>query len=109
MVDKSSHVFPPSKTEDPQELLNNLWSCVQTAGPVFTQNARCSPKDDSYECSLQLAPGNLTPAVWAALTGLMRAYVKESGWKVERIARKKGHVALGISMSSASSSTSKKR
>jgi hypothetical protein len=102
-------MFPPVKTADPQELLNNLWGCVQAAGPVFTQSARCAPKDDSYECSLQLAPGSLTPAVWTALTGLMRAYAKESGWKIERLSRKKGHIALGISLSSASSSTSKKR
>ncbi len=94
---------------DPQELLNNLWGCVQAAGPIFTQNARCAPKGNSYECSLQLAPGNLTSEVWTALTGLIRAYAKESGWKVERLALKKGHIALDISLSSASSSRSKKR
>jgi hypothetical protein len=88
-------------------MLNNLWACVQAAGPVFTQNARCVPKDDSYECSLQLAPGNLTPAVWKSLSSLMRAYAKESGWRVSRLALKKGHVALGIAASKAESSASK--
>jgi hypothetical protein len=102
-------VFPPTETADAQELLNNMWSCVQAAGPVFTSNARCIPKDASYECSLQLAPGNLMPSVWSSLTSLMREYAKESGWKITRLALKKGHVALAISPSSASSNKSKNR
>lgn len=100
-------MFPPKVTSDPQELLNNIWSCVQAAGPVFTQNARCAPKGDSYECSLQLAPGNLTPAVQKTLTSLMRAYAKESGWKVERLGIRKGHVDLLVAASKAASSASK--
>lgn len=90
-------------------MLNNLWSCVQSAGPVFTENARCKPVGESYECSLQLAPGNLTPAVYTSLTSLMRAYARESGWKVDRLSLKKGYLALSISPSKAASSTSKKR
>jgi hypothetical protein len=102
-------VLSPKVTTNPQELLNSMWSCVQAAGPVFTENARCLPNGDSYECSLQLAPGNLTERVQKTLTSLMRAYAKESGWKVERLSIKKGYLALAISPSKAESNLSKKR
>jgi hypothetical protein len=96
-----------SKVRDPQELLSNLHSYVQSAGPVFTQNAQCRPVGESYECSLQLAPGNLTEAVQKTLTSLARAYVRESGWKVERLGIKKSYLALSISLSKAASKVSK--
>ena len=99
-------MFPPKRTANPQELLNNLWGSVQRAGPVFTEEARVAQDNNGHKCSMQLAPGALSEDVRLSLKKYMRSYAKESGWKLSNMRFERGYLAFSIEPSSALSSAS---
>ena len=101
-------MFPPKRTDNPQELLNNLWGSVQRAGPVFTESANIVPRGDKQMCFISLLPGELQPEVRRSLRRYMRSYAKESGWVLTDVRFERGYLAFSIEASSALSRTSQK-
>jgi hypothetical protein len=105
-------VFPPKPTPNYNELLNNLVQSVGRAGPVFTGNATQAPDGEGYRFTLQLLPGVIsnTPVgerVQKYLAQYMRAYARESGWRVKAVSFKRGYVAFAVAPSRARSSASR--
>ena len=95
-------------------LLNDLFSSVQRAGPVFTGQATLAPEGEGYKVTLQLAPGafnqnDVGARVQKALGGYIRAYLRESGWRTKGGSFKRGYFELCIAESRAESSSSQKR
>ena len=101
-------MFPPEHTDNPQELLNNLWGVVQRAGPVFTDEANIVPRGDKQGCFITLLPGQLQPDLRRSLHRFMRAYAKESGWVLADFRFERGYLAFSIEPSSALSRASQK-
>jgi hypothetical protein len=63
---------------------------------------------EGYLCTLQLAPGGLTPEVKTSMTKYMKAYARASGWRMAAMKFKPGFIQFLISVSKAASSKSNK-
>jgi len=108
VVERDRHVFPPKRTSDPQEMLHNMWASITRGGEVFTQDARCIPKNDSFECVFYLAPDGVSKDARVPLTKYMRRYAQASGWKMQTPRFTKRYVVFEIASSRAASSFSRK-
>jgi hypothetical protein len=89
-------------------LLNNLWSSVQRAGPLFTDEADIVPMENKQMCFIRLVPGHIQAEVRTNLRRYIRRYAKESGWCLTDLRFARGYLAFNIELSSALSSASQK-
>lgn len=95
-------------------MLNNLYTTVQRAGPVFTGQATLRPGlPEGYHITLQLLPhafnqNEVGVKVQKTLGGYIRALLREQGWRVKTGRFKKGYFELEVAESKAASSASQK-
>jgi hypothetical protein len=99
-------------SQRPDDVLNNLFFSVQSAGPVFTGNAQMHPEGEGYRVTLQLIPGafnnnEVGVQLKTALGRYIRAFLKEQGWRVKSASFKRSHFELVAAPSKASSKESK--
>lgn len=101
-------------TSSATELLNNIFTTVQRAGPVFTGNATLNTDGEGYHFTLQLVPGAFNKnevglKAQKALGGFLRAYLRDNGWRIKAASFKRSYVELFVAASKAASSSSQKR
>ena len=94
-------------------MLNNLYTTVQRAGPVFTGHATLHLEGEGYRITLQLLPhafnqNEIGTKVQKTLGGYIRALLREQGWRVKTGRFKKGYFELEVAASKAASSASQK-
>jgi hypothetical protein len=93
-------------------MLNNLFSSVQRAGPVFTGNATLVPEGEGFHITLQLSHGafnrnEVGARTQKALNNYIREYLKGCGWRVKGASFKKNYLELFTAPSRAASSSSR--
>lgn len=94
-------MFPPEPTNNPYQLLGNLWASLKRAGNDpdgghWGEQAELEPDPTvGYRASLQFARP-VDDTSWARLSKYIRSYAKASHWIVHSLVKRRTHVDMVI-------------
>lgn len=99
-------VFPPSPNEDLQKVVTGMWESLQRAGEHFDGEAQILPREGGSDVVLYLKE-RVPKDAPRFIKSFVLEYMKQSGWKAERLRMQNGYLTLFASR--AESSLSKNR
>lgn len=86
-------MFPPQPNEDLQKVVSGMWESLQRAGGHFGGEAQVASREDGFDVVLYLKE-KLPAGSSAYIKPFVLEYLKQAGWKVERLRMQKGYLAL---------------
>lgn len=76
-------MFPPKKTQDVREFLDDLWASLQRGGEPFQGEAFLDEQEEGGFVVVLKLHQVLPKDISQVITKYIRGYGKEAGWKVD--------------------------
>jgi hypothetical protein len=79
-------MYPPKKTEDPQEWIRGLWESLSRAGDHFHDEAIFQEQEHGYAVFIGIRGGtSLPPGAAEFVKKYVKHYAQACGWKVAKL------------------------
>lgn len=88
-------MFPPERTDDPYQLLQNVLGSVARAGSVFRQDVLVAPEEQDLRVTIGLND-RIPPNGEKPLKDYMHMYATLSGWRISGMQFRKRYVRFSL-------------